>query len=76
MVYLFRDTLAFTSHIFHAENSEGEGLPAKIRVITPLYVKYVEGSDEFKSNYTVKSVATNKVGRQDNDMSKMGICEI
>ena len=39
-----------------------EGLPARIRVITPSYTKYVANKNEFVSNYTVKGVSyTEKV---------------
>ena len=38
-----------------------EGLPARIRVITPSYTKYVENKNNFVSNYTVKAVSADKV---------------
>ena len=38
-----------------------EGLPARIRVITPSYTKYVENKNNFDSNYTVKAVSADKV---------------
>ena len=38
-----------------------EGLPARIRVITPNYVKFIENTDTFDSNYTIQSISTDKV---------------
>ena len=56
-----RDVINFVSNIWHGEGSKAEGWPAKIRVIAPKYVKYVEGKNSFDSNYTVQSVKTDKV---------------
>lgn len=48
---LFRNQIRFEAVIYHGEGSKAEGLPAKIRVIAPSYVKYLD-SDTFETNYT------------------------
>lgn len=58
--------VAFKSFIYHADDSKAEGLPARIRVITPSYVYFVDSGpinsqNTFDSNYTIKSVSTDKV---------------
>lgn len=63
MLDFFRDTIEFTAVIYHDDGSMGskaEGLPARIRVISPAYVKYTD-DNSFTSNYTVKSISTDKV---------------
>ena len=58
--------VAFKSFIYHAEDSKAEGLPARIRVITPSYVYFVDtgpisSQNTYESNYTIKSVSADKV---------------
>ena len=60
LLFSLRDTIAFESVIYHGEGSKAEGLPGRVRVITPAYVKYT-ASNSFQSNYTVAAVATDKV---------------
>ena len=59
--YFFSEVINFVSIIKHGNNSMAEGLPARIRVITPSYTKYVENKNNFVSNYTVKAVSADKV---------------
>ena len=60
--YIFyREKIHFETIIWHGPESKAEGWPAKIRVIAPKYVKYVEGQNDFKANYTVQSVSTDTV---------------
>ena len=61
LCFVNRDVINFVSNIWHGEGSKAEGWPAKIRVIAPKYVKYVENQNSFDSNYTVQSVKTDKV---------------
>ena len=58
---LNREKIHFETVIWHGPESKAEGWPAKIRVIAPKYVKYVEGQNDFESNYTVQSVSTDTV---------------
>lgn len=46
--------------IYHGDGSKAEGLPGRVRVISPAYVKYT-GTDSFESNYTVAGISTDKV---------------
>ena len=55
-----RDTISFESVIYHGDGSKAEGLPGRVRVISPAYVKYT-GTDSFESNYTVEGISTDKV---------------
>ena len=47
--------------IYHGDGSKAEGLPGRVRVISPAYVKYIANTDSFLSNYTVAGVSTDKV---------------
>ncbi len=38
--------------IYHNADSKAEGYPAYIRVVTPTYLAYIEGSNTFSTNYT------------------------
>ena len=62
LLFSLRDTITFESVIYHGEGSKAEGLPGRVRVITPAYVKYITTDPpSFQSNYTVAAVATDKV---------------
>lgn len=61
IIFFFRDKIHFVSNIWHGPDSKAEGWPAKIRVIAPKYVKYIDGENTFESNYTVQSVSTDRV---------------
>ena len=57
LLFSLRDTITFESVIYHGEGSKAEGLPGRVRVITPAYVKYT-ASDSVESNYSVAAVPT------------------
>jgi hypothetical protein len=68
----FRDIIYLESIIQHDEDSRAEGYPTRIRVITPNYVKFVQDSNTFESNYTQGDVSTNMVMRD--NLFKMSRC--
>ena len=57
----YRDILQLEAVIYHDEDSKAEGLPARIRVIAPAYVKYIPNTNSFESNYSVAQVSQDKV---------------
>ena len=63
----FRDTLELQAIVYHGPGSKAEGFPGRVRVIAPAYVKFIDGTDTFQSNYTVANVSEDKVKVNDND---------